>query len=158
MSEEERVTNEEENVTSEEEIPKPPLSGIVYGELIYWIVLAGTAVVILGSVLAFITESNFADVSYWISSIWDGKETSEIWEGTSRGSLPRNHWYLSHLTTGDGLTAFGISLGVFSVIMALFGTSIVLYRGQNKLYGSLAVIAALIVIIAMLQLIPLPVE
>ena len=141
---------------NEEEKPKPQFAGIVYGETVYWIVLASSLIVIIGSVLAFVTEANFASVSYWITSIWEGKSTSDVWEGSVTGSLPMNHWYLSHLATGDGLASLGISLGVFSVIPALLGPAIVLYKKKNKLFGSLAVIAAIIIIIAMVGIIPLP--
>ena len=41
---------------SEEEKPKPALSGVIYGELIYWIVLTGSVIVVLGSVIAFVTH------------------------------------------------------------------------------------------------------
>lgn len=141
---------------SEEEKPKPPLSGVVYGELIYWIVLAGAVIVVLGSVVAFITQDNFASASYWITSIWQGKSTTEIWQGTDMGALPLNHWYLSRLATGDGLAAFGLSLGVFSVVPALLGAAIVLYKKKIRVYASLAVIAATIVVVAMLGLVPIP--
>lgn len=141
---------------SAEEKPKPPLSGVIYGQLIYWIVLAGSVIVVLGSVIAFITHDNFASASYWITSIWQGESTTEIWQGTKMGSLPLNHWYLSRLATGDGLSAFGLSLGVFSVIPALLGSAIILYKKKLILYSSLAVIAAMIVAVAMLGLVPIP--
>jgi len=60
------------------------------------------------------------------------------------------------LANGDALVAFGISLGGFSVIPALLGSAIVLFMGKNRLYGSLALIAAIIVIISLLGLTPLP--
>jgi len=60
------------------------------------------------------------------------------------------------LANGDALVAFGISLGVFSVIPALLGSAIVLFKEKNRLYGSLALIAAIIVIISLLGLTPLP--
>jgi hypothetical protein len=87
--------------------------------------------------------------------MWQGGSAKEIWQGAT-GSMPQGAWYLSHLTTGDGLTAFGISLGVFSVIPALLGAGIVLFRDKNLFFGSLAIIVTIIVIISMVGLIPLP--
>ena len=98
---------------------KAPFAGLVYGQIVYWGVMLGSLIVIVGSIVAFITRDNFVPVSYWLSSVWEGKSPSQIWTGIT-GSLPKGHWYFCHLMTGDGLTAFGISLAVFPVVPALF--------------------------------------
>jgi hypothetical protein len=134
--------------------PKPPIAGIIYGEIVYWGVLAGSLIVIVGSVLAFLGD-NFVPVSYWISSIWKGETVLKTWQGAT-GSLPNGHWYLSHLTTGDGLSALGISLGVFSVVPALFLSSVALFREKEWLYGALAMVGCIVVIIGVLGLAPMP--
>ena len=134
--------------------PKPPIAGIIYGEIVYWGVLAGSLIVVVGSVLAFLGD-NFVPVSYWISSIWKGETVLQTWEGAT-GALPNGHWYLSHLTTGDGLSALGISLGVFSVAPALFLSSVALFREKEWLYGSLAMVGCIVVMIGVLGLAPMP--
>lgn len=136
-----------------EDKPKPPLAGLIYGGIIYWGVLGGSLIVIIGSVLAFMGD-NFVPVSYWLSSMWAGESPLQIWKGIT-GSLPMNHWYLSHLSTGDGLTAFGISLSVFSVVPALFFAALVLFKEGDKLYGSLALVCGAIVMIGVLGLAPM---
>ena len=133
---------------------KAPFAGLIYGQIIYWGVMLGSLIVIAGSVIAFITRDNFVSVSYWLSSVWKGDSPSQIWQGIS-GSLPMGHWYFSHLTTGDGLCAFGISLAVFSVVPALFLSSVVLFKEGDKLYGSLALICGCIVLTGVLGLIPI---
>jgi len=135
-----------------EDKPKPPLAGLIYGGVIYWGVLAGSIIVIIGSVLSFLGD-NFVPVSYWLSTIWKGESPTQIWKGAT-GSLPMGHWYLSHLTTGDGLTALGISLAVFSVVPALFLAALVLFKKRDWLYGSLAFVCGLIVLTGVLGLIP----
>ena len=137
-----------------EEKPKPPIAGIIYGEIVYWGVLAGSLIVIAGSVLAFLGD-NYVPVSYWISSIWKGETVLQTWVGAT-GALPSGHWYLSHLSTGDGLSAFGISLGVFSVVPALFLSGVALLKEKQWLYGSLALVGCLVVVIAVLGLAPMP--
>jgi len=134
--------------------PKPPLAGLIYGEIVYWGVLAGSLIVIVGSVLAFLGD-NFVPVSYWISSIWKGETVLQTWEGAT-GALPNGHWYLSHLTTGDGLSAFGISLGVFSVAPALFLSGAALLKEKEWLYGALAMVGGIVVMIGVLGLAPMP--
>jgi hypothetical protein len=126
---------------------KVPLSGIVYGNIIYWVTLVGAVIVIVGSVLSFLTEANYMLPGYLLSAIWEGKTVDQIWAVV--GGPPEGHWYLWEIATGNGLTMFGIALGVFSVIPGLLAAGVVLWREKNYLYGSLAVIAALITIAAM---------
>ncbi len=133
---------------------KPPFAGLIYGGIIYWGVMIGSLIVIIGSVLAFITRDNFVPVSYWLSSVWKGDSPDQLWQGIT-GSLPMGHWYFSHLTTGDGLTALGISLSVFSVVPALFVSSAVLFKQSERLYGLLALICGIIVLSGVLGLIPI---
>jgi len=137
-----------------EDRPKPPLAGLIYGEIVYWGVLTGSLIVIVGSVLAFLGD-NFVPVSYWMTSIWKGETVLQTWEGAT-GALPNGHWYLSHLTTGDGLSAFGISFGVFSVAPALFLSAAALFREKEWLYGSLAMVGGIVVMIGVLGLALMP--
>jgi hypothetical protein len=136
------------------EKPKAPLAGLIYGEIVYWGVLAGSVIVIIGSVLAFLGD-NFVPVSYWMTAIWKGETVAQTWQGAT-GAIPNGHWYLSCLTTGDGLTAFGISLGVFSVAPALFLAAAALFREKEWLYGALALVGSIIVMIGVLGLAPMP--
>lgn len=133
---------------------KAPLAGLVYGQIIYWGVMLGCLIVIVGSVIAFTTRDNFAPASYWLSAVWKGDSPVQIWQGIT-GSLPMGHWYFSHLTTGDGLCAFGIALAVFSVVPALFLSSAVLFKEGDRLYGLLTLICGCIVLTGVLGLIPI---
>ena len=72
---------------------KAPLAGVIYGGIVYWGVLAGSLIVIIGSVLAFLGD-NYVPASYWLSTVWQGESVSQIWQGAT-GSLPLGHWYLS---------------------------------------------------------------
>ncbi len=138
----------------EENKPKAPLAALIYGEIVYWGVLAGSVIVVIGSVLAFMGD-NYISVSYWLSSIWKGESIHQIWHGAT-GALPMGHWYLAHLTTGDGLTAFGLSLGVFAVLPALLFSSAALFKEKDVVYGTLALIGGIVVLIAVLGIIPMP--
>jgi hypothetical protein len=133
---------------------KAPFAGLVYGQIIYWGVMLGSLVVMIGSMVAFLTRDNYVPVSYWLSSVWKGESPLQLWKGIT-GSLPMGHWYFAHLTTGDGLSAFGISMAVFSVVPALFLSSAVLFKEGDKLYGSMALICGIIVLTGVLGLIPI---
>jgi hypothetical protein len=133
---------------------KAPIAGMVYGQIVYWGVMLGCLIVIIGSIISFTTRDNFVPVSYWLSTVWKGASPSQIWQGIT-GSLPMGHWYFSHLTTGDGLTALGISLSVFSVVPALLLSSAVLFKEGDMLYGILTLICGVIVLTGVLGLIPI---
>ena len=133
--------------------PKPPLAALIYGEIVYWGVLLGSVIAIVGSVLAFLGD-NFVPVSYWLSAIWKGESVAQTW-GAATGSLPMGHWYLSHLTTGDSLTALGLSLGVFAVVPAIFLSAAVLFKEGERLYGALALAGGVVVMMGVLGLAPM---
>lgn len=127
--------------------PDVPKAGVVYGDIIYWITIVATVLVILGSILTFVTTNNYIDPNYMLSAIWEGKNVEEIWKGAT-GAQPDGHWYLPHLTTGNGLTAGGIALGVFSVIPGIIGAAYLLFKDGERLFGTLAVLSAIITGIA----------
>ncbi len=139
----------------EEVKPKPPLASLVYGSVVYMVTIIGSVIAIIGFVIAFVSRASFVEPSYWFSSLWQGESTQKIWEGVG-GSPPVGHWYLPHLATGDGLAALGISVGVFSVTLALVTAAIVLFKRKEIAFGILAAITAVIITVAMLALIPLP--
>lgn len=138
------VDNDNENV---EDKPVAPRAGVVYGDMIYWITVVATVVVIIGSIVTIVTTNNYIDPNYLLSAIWQGKNVEDIWVGAV-GAQPDGHWYLSHLFTGNGLTTAGIALGVFSVIPGIIAAAYVLFKEKERLYGSLAVLAAIITLAA----------
>lgn len=141
---------------SDQDRPVPPLSGIVYGDLIYWGTALGAVISIIGTVLAFVTKSNYVSPAAMITGIWQEKPYNEIWE-EAVGSAPNGHWYLSRLGTGDGLACFGLSLGVFVVVPAMLASAYFLYKNGDVFFASLAVLATGITVVSMLGLLPLPV-
>ena len=126
---------------------------LAYGETVYWLTLAGSVIVLIGSLLSFVSQSNFASPSYWVSKVWQGSTTEEIWEGV--GGTPNGHWYLSHLATGDGLQALGISVAVISIVIGLIISAIILFKRKSRLFGGFALISALIIVISVLGLLPI---
>ena len=131
-----------------EERPKPPLSGFVYGEIIYWGTVFGSIIAIIGSVFTFISKKNYIDPGYLLSAIWQGKKVKEIWEGAV-GSLPDGHWYLDHFFTGNGISMSGLAFGVFIVAPALFAAVILLFKEKQYVYSVLALIAGIITTVSM---------
>ncbi|MCF8086048.1 MAG: hypothetical protein K9J48_04065 [Desulfohalobiaceae bacterium] len=135
---------------------RPPLAGRVYGDIVYWGTVAATILTIIGQVVTFVSKSTFMTPSYVLSSIWQQESVEQIWKGAI-GHLPQGHWYLKHLGTGPGITEMSLAFGVFIVIPALVGSGLILFRERNRLFGSLAVTAAVITTVSMVGLLPLPV-
>lgn len=142
------MSKEKDVLYDGEQKPEISTAAIVYGDTIYWITIVASVIVLIGSVLSFITKGNYIDPSYMLTSIWEGKNVEEIWVGAV-GATPDGHWYLGQISTGDGLTMFGIALGVFSIIPAIFGAGFYLFKEKENLFASLAIIAAFITIGAM---------
>lgn len=143
------MTDIDNKAVQEDEKPVVPVAGVVYGDIIYWCTIIATIVVLIGTVVTFTSTSNYIDPAYLLSEIWKGKTVDEIWTGAV-GSPPDGHWYLSVLSTGNGLTAAGIALGVFGVTPAILGAAYMLFKEKSILFGSLAIISAIITTIAML--------
>ena len=137
------------NNNVEDDRPVVPFAGVVYGDIIYWGTIAGTIITIIGGMVMFMTKNNFISPSYLISAVWEGKNVDQIWQGAV-GSTPNGHWYLSEIFTGNGLTMLGMAMGVFSVTPAIVGAAVILFREKQRLFGSLALIAAAFTVLAML--------
>ncbi|MEF8793038.1 hypothetical protein [Thiohalorhabdus sp.] len=142
----------------EESRPDIPKSGVAYGETIYWGTIASAVVTILGQVLTFLTPGSAISPSILLSRIWDGKGVEGIWKGVGVARPANEHWYFAQITTGEGLTMFGIAVGVFVVIPALLASAwVLLTREGRPLFGVLAIIAALITLASFVGVIQMPV-
>ncbi len=133
-----------------------PISGVVYGDIIYWGSIIASIMVIVGTVETFIADHNTISPSYLLSAVLEGKSVSTIWKGTQFGGLPNGHWYLGILPSGEGVTTLGIAFGVFVVIPAIFVSAFFLWRSHNGFFAVLALAAGAITITSMMGVIPLP--
>lgn len=135
----------------------PPFAGRVYGEIVYWGTVLGTIIAIIGTIVSFVTKDKYLPTSEVLTAIWQQKSVVEIWQSIT-GGLPEGHWYLNYLSEGSGLTEFGLAVGVFFVIPAMFASGIILLKEKATIFGVLALIGGLITTIAMLGLMPLTLE
>ena len=133
-----------------QEKPKPPLSALIYGEIVYWGTLAGCVVSLIGTMITFLfPKKNYLDPAYVLTALWQGKTAKEIWIGAV-GSEPFGHWYLSCFSCGDALQMFGLAMGVFTIIPACFGAAFALLKEKQLLYAFLAFLAGVITTLSML--------
>ena len=133
-----------------------PLSGIVYGEIIYWTTTSSAIVVLFGTIKTFIEPHSALPPAYMLNAVLSGQSVTNIWMDSPMGAVPNGHWYLSILSSGEGMTTAGLALGVFSIIPGTFISSFFLWRSNNRFFARLALAAAFITITSMVGVIPLP--
>ena len=128
---------------SSESRPKPPLSGVIYGELAYWVVLIGMIVSIIGVSLILTTDKNYIDSSCLLNNLWAGNSPSEIWERCA-GTHPEGHWYLEKLGTGDGIAMLGIAFACLAAVLGVWASIFALIKDREHLFVVFAFIVAII--------------
>lgn len=118
-------------------IPAMPISQIVYGELVYWITILSAIIVTVAPILAMLfTKNNIMNPNYTFGAIFAGKKIADVWALSKTGGFPGGHFYLQHLTTGDGLTQLGLVLGCCVALPGLIGAMFCYAR--EKSYGFVA--------------------
>ena len=127
-----------------------PISGVVYGEIIYWLTVGSSFVVLLGTIISFIETQSLVSSAYILKSVFTGKSVEEIWLGSDISQIPDIKFYLTTFNFGESITILGIAFGVFSVIPAVFCASYFLWRSRNPVFAISAVFAGIITIFSML--------
>ena len=127
-----------------------PISGVVYGEIIYWLTVGSSFVVLLGTIVSFIESKSLVSSAYILQSVFNGKNVEEIWLGSDISQIPDIKFYLATFSFGESITILGIAFGVFSVIPAVFCASYFLWRSRNPVFAVSAVFAGIMTICSML--------
>jgi hypothetical protein len=70
---------DKEEAAVAEEHPKPPIAGVIYGTICYWIVMAGIAVAIVGMIVYF-TSDGYVAKECLLDMLWAGEEVEAIWQ------------------------------------------------------------------------------
>ncbi|MGB2462539.1 MAG: hypothetical protein ACPIEU_07295 [Candidatus Puniceispirillaceae bacterium] len=125
-----------------------PISGVIYGQTIYWLTLASSFLVLLGTIVSFLERSSPLPASYLLQSVIDGKSKAEIWGQSSLGNTPDMLFFLANPTYGESITMIGLGLGVSSVVPATFFASYFLRKSRNPVFAVIAVLAGLLTCLA----------
>lgn len=112
-----------------------PLSQRVYGDFVYRLSIIASLFCAVAPVIAVTSPGrNIINPHYLFSAIWEGMEPSAIWQAVGSG-FPGGHFWLNHLTYGDGLAEFGLALGCYSAGVALLATAVTHIMKQPRSFG-----------------------
>lgn len=140
-----------------EQRPEIPVSGVIYGDTIYWGTIGAAILAVIGQIISFLTPESPVSPAILLSQIWEGDSVDGIWAASGLSRPAGEHWYIGQLATGEGLTMLGLAIGVFGVIPAILACAYVMFtREKRPFFGVLATIAALITIASFLGLLPSP--
>lgn len=138
-----------------QDAPKPPLAGIVYAEIAYWILLIGMVIATTGLIIYLVSDGYVAQ-DCLLDKLWDGQSAETIWEDCAgQAEVPEGHWYLEKLSRGDGLAMGGIAVGCLAAVLGMWGAAVVMFRGKDKLYLAFALIIAVVLTLSALGVIAL---
>ena len=128
--------------------PPVPVSGVVYGEIIYWGTCLSALMVLYGTIMSFLETNGAVSVNYLLDAVVSGKNVETIWLSSKLQQVPNTAMYLSNWTSGESLTVIGIAMGVLTVIPAIFLSSIYLWRSNNHIFAVVALISGVLTLIA----------
>ena len=83
--------------------PPIPVSGVVYGEIIYWGTCISALLVLVGTILSFLETGSSVSVSYLLDAALAGKNVETIWAGSEIQRVPNISFYIS--THYNGIAA-----------------------------------------------------
>jgi hypothetical protein len=127
--------------------PPVPISGVVYGEIIYWCTCLSALLVVGGTIISFLETDSVMPAGYLINSVFEGRSVEEIWATSVLKSPPDALTYLSLLRYGEALTVAGIAFGVLSVAPAVFFSAAYLWRSKNEFLAVTAMVSGAFAII-----------
>jgi hypothetical protein len=129
--------------------PQIPKEQIVYGEIIYWITILACLICMVGPVISVAAPDNNVLNPYLLfNAIFEGKSAEEVWNEVG-GGFPGGHFYLKHMTYGDGFTQFGLALGCGCALWGLLAAAAIHARKKKFLYVALALWVATLVFLSM---------
>lgn len=128
--------------------PPIPISGVMYGEFIYWCTCISAIIVVFGTIKSFLEGSSDIPVEQLLDAVFTGQSADAVWASLPIGSTPNARTYLSLLDTGEATTVLGICFGVLSVGPAIFLSAAFMWRSKNKFFAITALFSGVFAVIA----------
>ena len=128
--------------------PPIPISGVVYGEIIYWCTCVSALVVVFGTIKSFMEVDPIIPVEYLLNSVFEGRSVEAVWGESALQKSPDALTYLAMLSSGEAVTVAGISFGVLSVGPAIFFSAAFMWRSHNEFFAVTALLSGAFAVIA----------
>ena len=125
-----------------------PISGVIFGQTIYWLTVLSSFLVLLGTIVSFLEKDSLIPTRQLLQSIIKGKNVEEIWHGVGFSHPPDMMFFLVNPSIGESITVIGIAIGVSSVVPATFLSAYFLKKSRNPVFAFLAVLAGLLTCVA----------
>ena len=133
--------------------PKMPRAQTTYGAIVYWITILSCIICMIGPVLSVAApEKNVLNPYKLFNAIFQGKDAQTVWQEVG-GEFPGGHFYLKHLTYGDGFTQFGLALGCSVALWALLVAAFAYAVDKIYLYVGLALWVSALVALSMIGIV-----
>ena len=126
-----------------------PISGVIYGQTIYWLTLMSSFLVLLGTIVSFVEKDSSISSKQLLQSVIDGKNVDQIWQELGLSPAPDILFFLANPSVGESITMIGIAIGVSSVVPATFLSAYFLKKSRNPVFAILAILAGLLTCVAM---------
>ena len=136
-----------------EKIPEMPKAALKYGAIVYWVTIASCIICMVGPVISIaFPGNNVLDPYMLFNAIFQGKDATTIWQEVG-GGFPGGHFYLKHLTYGDGITMLGLALGCSVALWALLASAVEYAKEKTYTYVVLSIWVCLLVALSLLGIV-----
>lgn len=124
--------------------PKPPIAGIIFGRITYWLAIAGVIIALAGLAI-YLTRGGYLNETSLLQDLWGGDFVQVIWaKCAGTAEVPHGFWYLGRLAQGDCLAMLGIAIACIAGVIGMWGAVFGMLRSRGGIYIIFALIAAVI--------------
>ena len=133
-----------------QEKPKPLLSGIIYGEIAFWITIVGMLVATIGIIMYFFGRNQLFACQELLNGILEGKNAVTICDEIACKEIEYGNWYLSNLSFSDSICMLGMGICGLAAIVGVFGYSagVIVKREKPYIFLVFALIIAVILVLS----------
>jgi hypothetical protein len=113
----------------------PPIAaGVIYGETVFWIMLASMVVAVTGLII-YLTSGGYFNSSILLSQLWQGSDCLTIWKEVGNVGQPLP-WYscLGMLGKGDMLAVLGLVGTGVAAVFGVWGVFFGMLRSRSQIY------------------------
>jgi hypothetical protein len=123
---------------------KPLLAGVIYGEIVFWLMLSSMVIAIPGLII-YIRSGGYLDSVNLLNHLWRGSDCLTIWQEVGNVSQPIP-WYscLGMLAHGDMVAVLGLVITGIAAVIGMWGAFLGTLHSKSGIFMIFAFIIAVI--------------